>query len=96
MIEALRYRSWETTNTQEALAFAVDRVFKKDRGDRTEAGNLVIIITDGKSMVKTENTIPEAERVRAAKIRIIAVGVTHLIDETELAGISSAPHQRNV
>ena len=56
---------------------------------------MIIIITDGRSSPETRRPEPEAERLRAAGVRIVVVGVTNLIDEEELRRLSSAPHRRN-
>ena len=56
---------------------------------------MIIIITDGRSSPETKRPEPEAERLRAAGVKIVVVGVTNLIDEEELRRLSSAPHRRN-
>ena len=62
-------------------------------GDRPEAANIAIVVTDGKSGTNRERTIPNAEAARAAGVRIIAVGVTAAINAVELRAISSEPHE---
>ena len=94
-IRDLRYRRAQKTNTQAALALATSDVFTRRNGDRDLADNAIILITDGRSNVVEHRTIPEANRLKDAGVRIVTVGVTHLIDENELRSISSPPHLRN-
>ena len=94
-IANLRYKRAQRTNTQAALALASRDVFTSRHGDRPHADNVIIIITDGRSSPETRRPEPEAERLRAAGVRIVVVGVTNLIDEEELRRLSSAPHRRN-
>ena len=95
MVAALRrlvYTPGEKTNTQAALALATSTVFTARHGDRPGAENNIIIITDAQSNVLKQNTLREASRAKAAGSRIVAVGVTDLIDVAELRAMSSPPH----
>ena len=44
-------------------------------GDRPDALNIAIVITDGESTIDKERTIPEAEAARAAGITVFAIGI---------------------
>ena len=48
------------TNTQAALAMAMNQLFD---GDREDAPNLLVVFTDGESNIEAQNTIPMAIQV---------------------------------
>ena len=81
------------TNTSSGLRRMQNNVFDPTnqglRGDRLDVQNLAIVITDGGSNVNKEDTIPSADRAKADGIKIVAVGITRSVNETELRGISS-------
>ena len=81
------------TNTSSGLRRMQNNVFDPTnqglRGDRLGVQNLAIVITDGGSNVNKEDTIPSADRAKADGIKIVAVGITRSVNETELRGISS-------
>ena len=79
------------TNTQAGLRVVNEQLFTPAGGDRPGVPNLVIVLTDGKSTVNPELTVPNAVALRNRNIRIIAIGITSSIDEAELKGISSEP-----
>lgn len=61
-------------------------------GDRPNANNTAIIITDGLPTVAS--TVPaEIDAVHAQGIATFAIGITNQIDEQMLQTLSSAPHQ---
>lgn len=82
------------TNTSGAIRVMMAEQFHRFRGDRPNARNYVVILTDGVSTLDVHRTIPDAEAARAQDIDIFAVGVTNAIDERELRAISSPPHMR--
>lgn len=55
-----------------------------------------ITITDGVSNKDADLTLPDARAAEKDNIRLFAVGVTNGVNETELAGISSEPHEKFV
>ena len=63
-------------------------------GDRDDAANIAIVITDGVSNINARRTIPEAESARDIGIHIYSVGIG-LTDTRELYGIASAPAEDN-
>lgn len=58
-------------------------------GDRSPEKNVAIVITDGKSNVNTDETITEANRLKATGTRVLAIGITSSINITELKAIAS-------
>ena len=78
-----------TTNTADGLEDMNDIIFQTHNGDRSNAPNVAIVITDGQANERERDTIPEATRAKNRGIRIIAVGVTNAVDLTELRGIAS-------
>ncbi|XP_041374199.1 uncharacterized protein LOC121387240 [Gigantopelta aegis] len=92
-VDTVPYR-YGNTNTAEALETVTSTMFSVRHGDRSAVDNLVVVITDGVSNINAHRTIPEAERARAAGIRIVAIGVG-LVDTQELDGIASRPVTEN-
>lgn len=80
------------TNTGGALENAYKTVFKV--GDRPEAQNIALVVTDGQSNNNTY-TVEQARLAKLSGIHIIAVGVG-LLDVSELHEIASEPTQSNV
>ncbi len=78
------------TNTQAGLRLMRTRVFNNP-GDRANAPDIVIVITDGISTIQEDRTIPEAELLKRDGVRVIAVGVTNDVDVKELNAIASGP-----
>ena len=81
----------QTTNTPEALRQADVQCFNTANGDRDDAGNMIIIATDGVAFPEDRRTraLEEARRLRDKGIEITAIGVTEYVDEGFLTGISS-------
>lgn len=83
------------TNTAEAINFMHNQQFISSRGDRSDAINVAIVITDGASRVNPEDTIPEAESAQADGIEIVAIGISDGVNTDEIRGISSDPKELN-
>ena len=71
------------TNTQAAIQTARTQLFVSG-SDRSDAQNILIVITDGVPTIRPENTIPEADTTKRNNIDIFAVGITRFIDEDTL------------
>ncbi|CAH1788564.1 unnamed protein product [Owenia fusiformis] len=84
------------TDTASALQLLRLSVFQSQNGDRGSSPNVAIIITDGKSNVNKEDTLPQARTARAAGIHIFAIGVTSGANKPELRGIANDPDSANV
>ncbi|VDH94990.1 Hypothetical predicted protein [Mytilus galloprovincialis] len=76
------------TYTSSALAFTRDYSFTAPSGDRPDARNFLIVITDGKSTDPTQ-TLVEAANLKQNQIVIIGVGIGSGVDRTELSAIAS-------
>ena len=53
-----------STNTADSLKTMREQIFNPARGDRPDAPNIAIILTDGVSNINPRRTIPEAETAR--------------------------------
>lgn len=78
------------TNTPAGL----DTILKyqiNQRGDRSDAQNIIILITDGQSNVNQEQTIPNARALRdsGAILYVVATGDTP--NMPEITGVASSP-----
>ena len=81
------------TNTAGGIRIMNDVEFTPRNGDRSDAQNIAIVITDGKSTRDTDQTIPQAIRARNRRIKIYSVGITQGINEEELKKMSSLPQE---
>ena len=77
------------THTEKALHEARTNIFRPWNGDRPDAPNIIIILTDGKSTDRTQTMI-EASLLRLTGTRIISVGLGQP-DMTELMMLASSP-----
>ena len=62
-LEFVPYRGGDTY-TADGLRVTREDVFDVNHGDRTEARNLVLLVTDGTSNILPQRTLPEARKVR--------------------------------
>ena len=63
-------------------------VFKKKLGDRPDAGNVVVLITDDKTNVKPALFTEEAENLRDAGVKIVTLGIANA-KEDELKAVAT-------
>lgn len=82
------------TDTGAAIENLVTNVFTLQNGDRVDAPNLAIIITDGRSSDSTY-TVPWANVAKSMGIHLVCVGVG-MHDPSELYQIASEPVNSNV
>ncbi|WAR25834.1 COEA1-like protein [Mya arenaria] len=82
------------TNTGGALKNLYTTVFVPEHGDRPDAPNLAIIVTDGRSNNNTY-TVEQAAEAKSRGIHLIVVGIG-LTDTSELYQIASSPASSNV
>jgi len=78
------------TNTSGAILAAMNEQLVRERGDRSDAENIVIILTDGLPNLDISRTIPDV-RALQARAKVFAVGVTDLINNEMLSDLSSPP-----
>ena len=69
-------------------------MFCSVNGDRPDARNIAIVITGFILDLKSQRTIPEAEKAQAKGIHICASGIG-LTDKRKLIGIASQPFENN-
>ncbi len=88
----LHYMGRET-NTPEAIRVARQQCFNPTNGDRPEVQNVAIIVTDGVPYPedRTVEAITQAQVMRAEGTRMVAVGITQIIDRSLLKQLSSPP-----
>lgn len=79
-----------TTNTAMGLEYMNDRLFTAANGDRAGVPNVAVLITDGESNEREQDTIPEATRAKNRGIRIIAVGISDQVNEEELRAVATS------
>ena len=89
-VDDIRYRSGHT-NTTGGLKVAREQVFNS-QGDRPEADNLLILISDGTPTKDVDDLIPLARAMKSRdNIRIIGVGVSDAVNVTTFQMIVSDP-----
>ncbi|KAL3875024.1 hypothetical protein ACJMK2_037965 [Sinanodonta woodiana] len=86
-IQRVAYMNGQTY-TDQGLEFARSNSFTPVHGDRRDAQNYLIILTDGAS-ANPSNTLAAAQHLKQQGIRIIAIGIGNNINRNELYGIAS-------
>lgn len=89
-IESIQHGRGRTTNTGDAINYALDKMFTPAAGAREGVTRVVIVITDGRSQ-RTYETKHAARRLHEAKINTFSVGVGRNLDLIELQDIASDP-----
>lgn len=79
------------TNTQDAIRMTAQEVFTTARGDRSGVKNIMVIVTDGKSTVQPQNTIPQASTAKTQGIEIYSIGIGPDVNPAEIEGMASDP-----
>lgn len=76
-IDALASMSWEygDTNTAAALRIARQEVLLHSNGNRPDAQDIILLLTDGNPTVESTSLKTEVELLKADNVRIIVVGV---------------------
>lgn len=85
LISAIRAIHYDggNTNTTGGLRTMRLEIFDTNHGDRLTVNNLCILITDGVPTREVEGLQDEVNRVKAAGIRVIGVGVTSAVSDFE-------------
>lgn len=86
--------SYGNTNPADAMKFARDSMYNTDSGDRPDATDIIILITDGLANVNPRRTVPEAELAREKGIRVLVMDIG-VGTAAELAGMANKPLARN-
>ena len=71
-----------------ALKKVRTKVFKKKFGDRPDAANVIVLITDEKTNLKPASFAEEAETLRDSGVKIVTLGIANA-KEDELKAVSS-------
>ena len=85
----LHDRSIRGTNTASALSQMRNEVFSYNNGDRSQVGNIAIVMTDGQSNVNTPGTLEQATLARNEGVLMLAVGIGNNVNRQEVEGITS-------
>ncbi len=94
-VRRLPYRdAW--TNTAAALRITRTECFHPLSGDRPQAKNIAIVITDGIPTLDAFSVEPEAEALRSSGVTMLAVGITDEVNTQTLRTLSSPPQQEGV
>uniref|UniRef100_A0A3Q2ZCW9 Collagen, type XII, alpha 1b n=1 Tax=Kryptolebias marmoratus TaxID=37003 RepID=A0A3Q2ZCW9_KRYMA len=81
-----------STNTGRAMTYVREKIFKANRGARSNVPRVTILITDGKS---SDAFKEPATRLRSADVEIFAVGVKEAV-RSELEAIANTPAETHV
>ncbi|KAJ8016527.1 hypothetical protein DPEC_G00008170 [Dallia pectoralis] len=94
LLEAVRNFRYKGGNTftGQALLHVLEENLREESGARPDTPQFLILLTDGKSQ---DDAIAAANRLKAAGVEIIAVGVKNA-DEAELRQVASEPLDLNV
>lgn len=77
-----------STNTAGGLRTAME-IFTNNYGNRRDAEDVVILITDGESNVQAYNTIPTADELKRNSIKILSIGIG-ISNSDEITRIASS------
>lgn len=81
------------TNTYSGLKEVRENIFRprQDTGDRPGVDNVVLVLTDGRSNINSEDTVPEARRLHSEGIKVFGIGIGEngQVDRNEINGIAS-------
>lgn len=77
-----------TTRTDLAIKYVRDNMFTTSHGDRPDAKNYVIVLTDGAS-TSPNQTIHQATLLKQQNIDVLAVGIGSSVNKNELDSMAS-------
>jgi collagen type VI alpha len=80
-----------TTNTQDAIRLTTQDIFTQARGARSGVKKVMVIVTDGKSTVQPENTLPMADNAKKQGVEIYSIGIGPDVNPAEIDGMASEP-----
>ena len=91
-IDQIRYLSSRGTDIGNAIRFVYEHSFSSSNGDRFDAPNVMILITDGHSLSRSpSSTLQAAGLAHQAGIHSFVIGVGGRVLGLELRGIASDP-----
>ena len=82
-------RSVVGTNTGSAISQMRNEVLTFSNGDRSEVGDIAIVITDGQSNINAQGTLRQAGLARSDGTLMLAVGIGNSVNRREIEGITS-------
>ena len=83
------------TNTGAALRITRQLVFNEQNGDRPNAANIAVLVTDGNEN-RGFDAQTEAANLRNSGVTIFTVGITPPVDVEQLRGIATDPDETHV
>ncbi|CAD5114775.1 DgyrCDS3819 [Dimorphilus gyrociliatus] len=86
----------QNTNTSGGIRVMHEQMFTTANGDRPNAPNIAVVITDGESTFDKDQTVPEANKARDKNIIILAIGIGEKTSKSELEGIANKPSEKFV
>ncbi|VDI70196.1 Hypothetical predicted protein [Mytilus galloprovincialis] len=82
------YKKGSYTDIADAFRYACEEMFVGNKGDRSDAQNYLVLLTDGKNNKGANPVVTEAAACKNANIRIVTVGIGSGIDEQLLKDIA--------
>ncbi|XP_052090897.1 uncharacterized protein LOC127727822 [Mytilus californianus] len=82
------YKKGSYTDIADAFRYACEEMFVGNKGDRSDAQNYLVLLTDGKNNKGASPVVTKAAVCKNANIRIVTVGIGSGIDEQLLKDIS--------
>ena len=79
------------TNIADGLQTVRQEIFKSQRGDRINAPNIIILITDGIPNERIDDTTPQAVLLKKTGAYLLIVGVTDAVDDNRLKDLATQP-----
>ncbi|KAL4238702.1 hypothetical protein ACF0H5_003409 [Mactra antiquata] len=89
-IQRIPYTSGNT-RTDLAIKYVADQMFLNAHGDRPDANDYVIILTDGAS-TQPNDTLREAQNLKQQGATVLSIGIGSSVNKAELNGIASDKH----
>ena len=82
------YKKGSHTDIADAFRYACEEVFVSHKGDRSDAQNYLVLLTDGKSNYGSNPVKVQAAACKNAGVRIVTVGIGSGIDEPLLKEVA--------
>ena len=79
-IDRIAY-SFGYTHTSEAIRVTRKDIYTEKHGDRPNIRDIMVILTDGLTNVRTRQTLQEIRRLRLAGIHVLPIGIAASIDK---------------
>ena len=89
LLSDIVYKKGSTTDIADTLRYVCQDMFTNNKGDRTEAQNYLVLLTDGKS--DNKKAINQAALCNSRNVRIISVGIGSGIDVDLLTTVAYEP-----